>query len=160
MGTAGMITRSELLESQLPAPHKSTHPSGLNQAEQPRQTHPETVQAFNVAPAVQTYIDGLPATPERFKPIDYKNPSVSQSTSLHDPGDGLVHVLTCVACSVCPFSPPSLPIQSAQFARGDALPCMKLHMCPLIIHNIHRILEPHASDTTCTMSHTHILFYM
>ena len=81
-GSAEMITRSELLESKLPAPDMSTSPSGLNQAEQPRQSHPETVQALNVAPAVQTYINGLPATPERFKPIDYKKPSVRQLTVL------------------------------------------------------------------------------
>ena len=80
LDVAVMITRSELLESELPAPDICTSPSGFNQAEQPRQSHPRTVQAFDVAPAVQTYIDGLPATPERFKPIDYKNSSVSQST--------------------------------------------------------------------------------
>ncbi|KAL3138695.1 hypothetical protein ABBQ32_006449 [Trebouxia sp. C0010 RCD-2024] len=72
-----MITRSELLESTLPALNIFTSPSGLNQAEQPRQSHPETLQAFDVAPAVQTFIDGLPATPERFKPVDYRRLSLA-----------------------------------------------------------------------------------
>ncbi len=100
-----MITRSELLESELPAPDMSTSLSGLNQAEQPRHSHPKTVQAFNVAPAVQTYIDDLPATPERFKPIDYKKFSVSQLIiCVCVFGDGIVHVLACVITySVCPF---------------------------------------------------------
>ena len=83
MDYAVMITRSELLESTLPAPNISASPSGLNQAEQPRQSHPETLQAFDVAPAVQTFIDGLPATPERLKPVDYRRLSVSQSINLH-----------------------------------------------------------------------------
>ncbi|KAL0024426.1 hypothetical protein WJX77_002052 [Trebouxia sp. C0004] len=68
-----MITRSEQLESKLPAPDMSTSPSGLNQAEQPRQSHPATVQAFNVARAVLAYIDGLPATPERFNLLTIRN---------------------------------------------------------------------------------------
>ncbi|KAL3141581.1 hypothetical protein ABBQ32_004824 [Trebouxia sp. C0010 RCD-2024] len=72
-----MITRSELLESTLPAPNISTSPLGLNQAEQPRQSHPETLQAFDVAPAVQTFIDGLLATPERFQPVDYRRLSLA-----------------------------------------------------------------------------------
>ena len=72
MGSAEMITRSELLESKMPAPDMSTSPTGINQAEQPRQSHPQAVRAFNVTPAVQTYMGGLPAKPERFKPIDYK----------------------------------------------------------------------------------------
>ncbi|KAL3141622.1 hypothetical protein ABBQ32_004859 [Trebouxia sp. C0010 RCD-2024] len=72
-----MITRSELLESTLPAPNISTSPLGLNQAEQPRQSHPETLQAFDVAPAVQTFIDGLLATPERFKPVDCRRLSLA-----------------------------------------------------------------------------------
>ncbi len=98
-----MITRSELLESKLPAPDMSTSPSGLNQAEQPRQSHPATVQAFNVAPAVLAYIDGLPATPERFKPIDYKKFSVSHLIiCVHVFGNSMGHVLACViSCSVC-----------------------------------------------------------
>lgn len=83
MDYAVMITRSELLESTLPAPNISASPSGLNQAEQPRQSHSETLQVFDVAPAVQTFIDGLPATPERFKPVDYRRLSVSQSINLH-----------------------------------------------------------------------------
>jgi len=100
-----MITRSELLESKLPAPDMSTSPSGLNQAEQPRQSHPETVQAVNVAPAVQTYIDGLPATPERFKPIDYKKVSVSQLfICVRIFGNSIGHVLAClITYSLCPF---------------------------------------------------------
>ena len=94
-----MITRSELLESTLPAPNISTSPSGLNQAEQPRQSHPETLQAFDVAPAVQTFIDGLPATPERFKPVDYRRLSVSQSIiCVCDFGNGSVHVVHVLAC--------------------------------------------------------------
>ena len=99
MGSAGMITRSELLESKLPAPDMSAIPSGLTQAEQPRQSHPETVQAFDVAPAVRAYIDGLRATPERFKPIDYRKYSVSHITvRVCVFGNGIVHALTCVTC--------------------------------------------------------------
>lgn len=98
MDYAVMITRSELLESTLPAPNISTSPSGLNQAEQPRQSHPETLQAFEVAPAVQTFIDGLPATPERFKPVDYRRLSVSQSIiCICDFENGSVHVLACLS---------------------------------------------------------------
>ncbi|KAL3162451.1 hypothetical protein ABBQ32_010118 [Trebouxia sp. C0010 RCD-2024] len=77
MDYAVMTTSSKLLESTLPAPNISTSPSGLNQAEQPRQSHPETLQAFDVAPAVQTFIDGLLATPERFKPVDYRRLSLA-----------------------------------------------------------------------------------
>ncbi|DBA99128.1 TPA: hypothetical protein ACH3X1_014260 [Trebouxia sp. C0004] len=56
----------------------STSPSGLNQAEQPRQSHPATVQAFNVARAVLAYIDGLPATPERFNLLTIRNAVYAQ----------------------------------------------------------------------------------
>lgn len=98
MDYAVMITRSELLESTLPAPDISTSPSGLNHAEQPRQSHPETLQAFDVAPAVQTFIDDLPATPKRFKAVDYRRLSVSQSTiCAGDSGNGSVHVLACLS---------------------------------------------------------------
>ncbi len=99
-----MITRSELLESKLPAPDMSTSPSGLTQAEQARQSHPETVQAFNVAPAVLAYIDGLPATPELFKPFDYPAVSVSQLVICvrifrNSTGYALAH---CITFSICP----------------------------------------------------------
>ena len=98
-----MVTRSQLLKSKLPSPDMSTSPSGLNQAEQPRQSHPATVQAFNVAPAVLAYIDGLPASPERFKPIDYQKISVSHAgVIVHVFRHSMGHVLACViSCSVC-----------------------------------------------------------
>ena len=92
-----LFTRSKLLESKFLSPDMSTSPSGLDQAEQPRQSHPETVQAFNVAPAVQLYIDGLPAEPECFNPIDYKQVGVSQSIICTLPSiNGIEYVLACV----------------------------------------------------------------
>ena len=75
---AVMLTRSELLKHILPAPDMFTSPSGLNHAEKPRYRHPKTVEAFDVAPHVQAYIDNLPATPGRFKHIDYANRTVSK----------------------------------------------------------------------------------
>lgn len=98
-----MLTRSQLLKSKLASPDMSTSPSGLAQAEQPRHSHPATVQAFNVAPAVLAYIDGLPAKPERYKPIDYKKISVSHAgVIVHVFGHSMGHVLACVmSCSVC-----------------------------------------------------------
>ncbi len=77
-----MITRSELLESKLPAPDISTSPSGLYQAEEPRQSHPKTLQAFDVASTVQTFVADLPPSPKRFKPVDYRTLHVCQPTSL------------------------------------------------------------------------------
>ena len=77
---ADLRTRSELLESTLPAPVMSTSPSGLNQAEEARPSHPENVQAFDVAPIVHAYLASLPATPERFKLPDAANLTVHRST--------------------------------------------------------------------------------
>ena len=76
-----MCTRSELLESTLPAPVMSTSPSGVYQSEVARPKHPESVQAFDVAPVIKEYLDSLPATPQRFKPIDDENLTVHRSTS-------------------------------------------------------------------------------
>ncbi len=70
IGFAEMITCSQLLDSTLPAPDTLTSPTDPNKDEEPRQSHPKTVQAFNVAPYVLAYISGLPATKRRFKPVD------------------------------------------------------------------------------------------
>lgn len=78
---ADMCTRSELLESTLPAPVMSTSPSGLHQPEVARPKHPESVQAFDVVSVVKEYLDSLPAMPERFKLIDDANLTVHRSTS-------------------------------------------------------------------------------
>lgn len=85
MGTcvADLCTRSELLDSTLPAPLISTSPSGLDQAEAARPSHPESVQAFDVAPIVQAYLAGLPATPERFKLPDDAYLTVQPFNILH-----------------------------------------------------------------------------
>lgn len=135
---AVMITRSELLESKLPAPDMSTSPSGLNQAEQPRQSHPETVQAFDVAPVVQAFIDGLPATPERFKPIDYRRLSVSQTIVCNGGFENcLVHVLACLSSNfLCSF--------------------MVMH-CKAHVLSGSRSIHTRAIDNTCIASYTHTL---
>ena len=65
-----MITRSQLLDATLPAPDMSTSPTASNKDEEPRQSHQKTVRALNVAPDVLAYINGLPATKRRFKPVD------------------------------------------------------------------------------------------
>lgn len=92
---ADLRTRSELLESTLPAPVMSTSPSGLNQAEEARPSHPENVQAFDVAPIVHAYLASLPATPERFKLPDAANFTVHRSTSCMQPPQ-----CKCMTCYV------------------------------------------------------------
>lgn len=82
---AAMLTRSQLLKSKLPRPDMSTSPSGLIQAEDVRNSHPNSVQEFNVIPDVMNYISRLGVTPKRFKPVDY----------------GRQHVRFCFAIWIC-----------------------------------------------------------
>ena len=53
MRSADMLTRSELLKHQLPAPDMSTSPSGLNQPEKLRDKHP-TIYRQNIDTASHT----------------------------------------------------------------------------------------------------------
>ena len=78
---AVLYSRSELLKSTLPKPIMSTSPSGMDQAEVARPSHPESVEAFDVAPTVLAYIATLPATPERFKLPDRRKHTVRASPS-------------------------------------------------------------------------------
>ncbi len=70
MVIAEMITCSQLLESTLPTPEILPSQTVPDKEEEPQQSHPKEVQALNVAPAVLAYIDGLPASKRRFKPVD------------------------------------------------------------------------------------------
>ncbi|KAL3137340.1 hypothetical protein ABBQ32_006872 [Trebouxia sp. C0010 RCD-2024] len=56
-----LCTRSELLDSTLPAPLMSTSPSGLDQAEAARSSHPESVEALDAAPILPGCLPRLSA---------------------------------------------------------------------------------------------------
>lgn len=58
---ADLCTRSELLDSTLPAPLMSTSPSGLDQAEAARSSHPESVEALDAAPILPGCLPRLSA---------------------------------------------------------------------------------------------------
>ena len=76
IGVADMDTRAQLLRSTLPEPKMSTSPSGLNQTEQPRPSHPNKLEACDVAPDVLEYIGSLHPTKKRFKTIDSQHITV------------------------------------------------------------------------------------
>lgn len=102
-----MLTRSQLLKSKLPRPDMSTSPSGLIQSGDAKNSHPYSVQEFDVIPEVLNYISSLGVTPKRFKPLDYGRQHVRFCFAI-----GLVSTCCCRLVAD-PFIVLSIPLSTS-----------------------------------------------